>query len=216
MAGKVVIVDYGVGNLFNIQRAFSSLSVDAEISNKEATIRQADRILLPGVGAFGAGMTDLNETGLDNVVKDFALTERPIMGVCLGMQLMMSRSYEDGEWDGLGLVDGTVNRLIGSVSDKGRFKIPHIGWSSLLQPSNRASWDNAILANLQVFPSTHVYFAHSYVVDVESKTVVVAQTQYGDETFCSVFEKNNLYGCQFHPERSGRVGLQILENFVNM
>jgi len=217
---EVVIVDYGVGNLFNVQRSFQHLGAHSEISRDPDAVRTARRLLLPGVGAFEAGMQHLREYGLIGALREYAESGRPLLGICLGMQLLMSQSDENGLRDGLDLVRGRVVRFQGPESETRGFKIPQIGWNALKRPygmgSHAASddrWKDTVLDGLGV--ESYVYFIHSYFVVPDDPAVVAAVTDYGKDRFCSVLKKDNLTGCQFHPERSGETGLRILKNFVS-
>jgi glutamine amidotransferase len=203
----VVIIDYGVGNLFNLQRAFNTLGVNSMISNEKEKILNAERILLPGVGAFETGMKQLHENDLLTTLLEFADSGKPMMGICLGMQLLMSESEENGNCAGLNLIPGKVIRFQEPDVKSGVFKIPHIGWSAL-NPLVQAN----LLENLETTP--FMYFIHSYLVVPDDPSFCVATTSYGKDTFCSVIKRKNVSGCQFHPERSGDYGLNLLRNFV--
>lgn len=216
----VVIIDYGVGNLFNVQRAFKHWDVDSIISRDPEVIQTAKKLLLPGVGAFEAGMQYLRDYALVEIIREYAASGRPLLGICLGMQLLMSQSDENGLHDGLDLVRGRVVRFQASTEGMDRFKIPQIGWNALKRPSGMGSdatsgdrWRDTVLDSLGDEP--YVYFIHSYFVVPDDSSVVVAVTDYGKDKFCSVLKKDNLTGCQFHPERSGEMGLKILKNFIS-
>ena len=212
---SVVIVDYGLGNLFSVERALNHVGAgETKISYEKRDIENADRIVLPGVGAFGDGMTNLRDRGLVVAIQDFAKSGRPLLGVCLGMQLIMSQSEEFGLHDGLDLVSGNVRRFESDPS--GRFKIPHIGWNEL-EKSNGYSkrsvaWEKTALDNIDEGAS--MYFNHSYIVMPDDKSVSLATTSYGNDRYCSVLKKDNITGAQFHPELSGEDGLKIYRNFV--
>lgn len=214
----IVIIDYTLGNLFNIQRAFEFIGVNTLITDKAEDIKSAKKIILPGVGAFGEGMKHLKEKGLDKLVKDTAAEGKPVLGICLGMQLLMSESEEHGQWEGLDLISGKVVYFDPPRNDE-RFKIPHMGWNGLIpsdcQKDKRNDyWAGTILDGLK--ESTNMYFVHSFYVQVEDPGNSIAFTNYGHNRFSSVVQKNNIIGCQFHPERSGEEGLSILKNFVSM
>lgn len=209
---EVVIVDYGVGNLFNVQRAFKILGVPSVISCNPDEIQSARRLLLPGVGAFVTGMQYLEKFNLTEAIGAFAASGRPLLGICLGMQLLMTSSEEGGHSDGLNLVKGRVIRFAES-NGAGFFKIPQIGWNAL-QTGSGQRWKGTILEDLE--PNPHMYFVHSYCVYPEDPSCRLATTAYGRDVFCSVLQKGSIFGCQFHPERSGEQGLKILQNFVNV
>ena len=201
----VCIVDYGVGNLFSLKSSFEFLGVSAKVTGDADEIRSADRIILPGVGAFGDASRKLCDLGLDKVIIEQAKKGKTIMGICLGMQLLLDRSYEYGEHEGLGLIGGEI-RPIGEVIPKG-LKIPHIGWNALElcgEPHPIFKYVNN---------GDHVYFVHSYHATLCKD--VVATTEYGTSLTAAI-ARGNVCGCQFHPEKSGEVGLSILKAFCEM
>lgn len=198
-----VIVDYGVGNLFSLLSSFSAVGEKAVISSDKAVIDTADRIVLPGVGAFFDAAKKLRECGLDKAVISAANKGVPLLGICLGMQLLFDRSYEYGVHDGLGLISGEVKQIDG----KGVLKIPHIGWNSL-----RFTGNNGLFKYIN--DGDYVYFVHSFAAQGCNDSVI-AVTEYGENITAAV-AKNNVFGCQFHPEKSGDVGLKILKAFSEM
>lgn len=198
----VAIVDYGVGNLFSLKSSLAAVGADAVVTSDPDCIRAADRILLPGVGAFGDAIAKLRASGLADVVVEQAEAGKPLLGICLGMQLLFEKSYEYGEYKGLGLIPGEI-RPIAEVIPRG-LKIPHIGWNAL-----RLRGENPLFRYLK--EGDFVYFVHSfYGADCEES--VIATAEYGAELTAAVANKN-VYGCQFHPEKSGTVGLNILRAF---
>ena len=196
----VAIIDYGVGNLFSLKSSFSEIGQDAVVTNDETVILSADRIILPGVGAFEDASRKLKESGLDKVVKKAVENGKPLMGICLGMQMLFDKSFEYGEYEGLGLIPGEV-RAISEVIPQG-LKIPHIGWNAL-----NIKKESELLK--YVADGQHVYFVHSYYAKTE---YVIADTEYG-APLTAVVQNGRVYGCQFHPEMSGKVGLSILKAF---
>ena len=197
----LAIVDYGVGNLFSLKSSFASIGVEAVVTSDANVLRSAERIILPGVGAFGDAARKLRDSGLDQVVIEQANAGKPLMGICLGMQLLLEKSYEYGEHDGLGLIEGAV-RPIADVIPKD-YKIPHIGWNAL-----KFRGENPLFKYIK--EGDFVYFVHSYYgADCPS---VIATAEYGAELTAAV-AKGNVMGCQFHPEKSGSVGLNILKAF---
>ncbi|MBR5540682.1 MAG: imidazole glycerol phosphate synthase subunit HisH [Clostridia bacterium] len=202
----VAIVDYGVGNLFSLKSSLAAIGADVVVTADSTVLERADRIILPGVGAFGDAAHKLRESGLDSVLKKLALQGKPLLGICLGMQLLFEKSYEYGEHEGLGLIKGCV-RPIADVLPSGEYKIPHIGWNPLIFKKN-----NALLDNIK--DSDCVYFVHSYYATDCSESVI-ATAEYGAELTAAV-ANGNVYGCQFHPEKSGAVGLAILKAFVEL
>ena len=210
---NVVIVDYGMGNLKSVQRGLEKVGASVIVSSNPAIVANAERLVLPGVGAFEDGMKHLKISNLDNSIKEFSFNERPLMGICLGMQLLMSNSHENGNHDGLNLVEGEVLRFKSSDEKCFNYKIPQIGWNKLLEPQPN-TWIDSILEGISFNP--YMYFLHSYYVSPKDQKVILSETSYGQNTFCSVLQKNQIMGCQFHPERSGEVGLKILKNFLKL
>ena len=201
----IAIVDYGVGNLFSLTSSFHAIGADAVTTSDPDVIRAADRIILPGVGAFGDAAQKLRESGLDKIVIEEANRGKPLMGICLGMQLLLEKSYEYGEHEGLGLIKGAV-RPIADVIPKG-LKIPHIGWNAL-----HLTKSSPLFKYLK--EGDCVYFVHSfYGADCDES--VIATAEYGAYLTAAVANKN-VYGCQFHPEKSGDVGLSILRAFCEL
>jgi glutamine amidotransferase len=195
----IAIVDYGLGNLASVHNAFAGVGAPAERTADPEVIRQADGVVLPGVGAATAGMDRLRERGLDTVMVEVARSGRPLLGLCLGMQLLFECS-EEGETSCLSLLPGAVRLL------RVDLKVPHIGWNQVRTGSETALWKG-------LPPDPYFYFVHSYVCVPAEPTLVTGETEYG-ETFCSAVTSGPIWGVQFHPERSGRSGLQLIRNFV--
>jgi len=201
----VAIVDYGVGNLFSLQSSFAAIGAEAVVTSDTEVLRAADRIILPGVGAFQDAAEKLRRSGLDTVLKQLAAEGKPLMGICLGMQLLFEKSYEYGCHEGLGLLKGAVRPIKDVIPAD--YKIPHIGWNPLIFKKS-----SPLFANIQ--EGDCVYFVHSfYAADCED--AVIATAEYGAELTAAV-ACGNVMGCQFHPEKSGAVGLNILKAFVEM
>ena len=196
------IIDYGVGNLFSLQSSFRKIGADILVTSDPEKLRKADKLILPGVGAFADAAAQLRESGLDRVVKEEAAKGKPIMGICLGMQMLFEKSYEYGEHEGLGLLKGNVVPMAGVIPAE--LKIPHIGWNAL-----HIRRENTLLR--YVNPGDCVYFVHSFYADGCDDSLI-ASAEYGAELTAAV-EKDNIFGCQFHPEKSGEVGLAILRAF---
>lgn len=209
---KVVVVDYGLGNLFSVARALEKVGASIEFSDSPAVIKQADRVILPGVGSFQHGMDALKLGGLDDAIREYALTERPFLGICLGMQMMFDSSSEFGNYSGLGIISGKVNAIPNLGSDGVPHKIPHIGWNALQMPSNRKDWGQSILDGVAV--NANVYFVHSYTASPTHITARLADTYYNGCLISAAVQAGSKFGCQFHPEKSGEVGLSILKRFV--
>ena len=201
----IAIVDYGVGNLFSLRSSLGFLGAEAEVTGEAERIRRADKLILPGVGAFGDAAAKLRATGLDRVVLEEAEKGKLLLGICLGMQLLFDRSFEYGEHRGLGLLPGDVIPMEGRLPEG--LKIPHIGWNAL-----RYRGDSPLFR--EVSEGSCVYFVHSFYVEAENP-VVTAYAEYGVNVAAAV-GKGNVMGCQFHPEKSGGVGLRILRAFCEM
>ena len=201
----VAIIDYGVGNLFSLKSSLKEIGAEAVVTSDEKVIAEADRIILPGVGAFEDAARKLRESGMAEVVKREAAAGKPMMGICLGMQLMFDVGYEYGVHEGLGLIKGSV-RPIADVIPEG-YKIPHIGWNLL-----RFRKESPLFKYIK--EEDYVYFVHSYYA-AECDESVIAVTEYGAELTAAV-ANGNVYGCQFHPEKSGEVGMKILKAFVEL
>tara|TARA_B100000315_G_scaffold233911_1_gene247479 strand:- start:3188 stop:3859 length:672 start_codon:yes stop_codon:yes gene_type:complete len=217
---KITVIDYGMGNLFNVIRAFEAIGCDVRATNNINEIQKAERLLLPGVGAFEDGIKDLRDNNLDNAIIEFVSTGRPLLGICLGMQLLMTVSEENGYHEGLNLIRGRVIRFEEPTKLSNGYKIPQIGWNNLRRPkkskdlSLKDIWDNTILNGFSNDP--YVYFLHSYFVTPKDEKIILSETNYGQDIFCSIFQQNQIVGCQFHPERSGESGLSILRNFMKL
>ena len=199
----IAIVDYGVGNLFSLKSSFAAIGADAVVTGEAEVLRRADRIILPGVGAFGDAASKLRTSGLDRVVIEEANAGKPLLGICLGMQLLFERSLEYGVHAGLSLIPGEV-RPIAEVLPAG-LKIPHIGWNALRFTGKASPLFRYIKEG------DCVYFVHSYHA-AGCADSVIATAEYGAELTAAV-QRENVFGCQFHPEKSGRVGLDILRAF---
>ena len=198
----IAIIDYGVGNLFSLCSSFQKIGVQAVVTADPETIKSADKLILPGVGAFGDAIRKLKDSGLDVLIQKLAGEGKPIMGICLGMQMLFEKSYEYGEHEGLGLLKGSVVPMAGVIP--AHLKIPHIGWNAL-----HISRESKLFRYIQDHDC--VYFVHSfYAADCDES--VIATAEYGAELTAAV-ELGNVMGCQFHPEKSGEVGLNILRAF---
>jgi glutamine amidotransferase len=206
-----VIVDFGLGNLYSVKHACEHVGLRASISNTKDAIEHSDVIILPGIGAFGDAILTLTKLGLVPVLQDAALSGKPLIGVCLGMQLLMTESNEFGKHPGLGLVEGQVVRFEVPVEDNKKLKVPQVGWNRILKKGN-SEWDNSPLAGVQ--DGEYMYFVHSYYVQPRDRRVVLATTRYGNVEFCSSLISKNMFATQFHPERSGPRGLQIYGNIA--
>jgi glutamine amidotransferase len=198
------IIDYGAGNLKSVEKALAKLGEPAVITSDRKEILAAERVILPGVGAFGDAMASLKKMELDKVIREVAESKKPFLGICLGLQLLFEGSEESHGVEGLHLLDGQILR----IPDQEGLKIPHIGWNSLTYPN-----EGRLFAGIP--EESYVYFVHSYYLKATDEKIVRATTEYSTLIHASV-EKNNMFACQFHPEKSGAVGLAILKNFVSV
>jgi imidazole glycerol-phosphate synthase subunit HisH len=201
------IVDYGMGNLFSVSKALERLGVSYFISEKGSELSEADALILPGVGAFKDAMARLNESGLSDMIREYAGTGKPLLGICLGMQLLFEESEENGITTGLSLLPGKVVHFPGKTAVGKTYKVPHMGW-------NRLEWVNPSLvtANLD---EDYVYFVHSYYVKTDDRDILIAKASYSEEV-PAVVGRNNVYGMQFHPEKSSKLGVELLRNFTEL
>jgi len=208
---KVVIVDYGVGNLLSVQRAVEQCGAEAITSSEPGVIGKSDRVILPGVGAFANGMKALETLGLVEVIKGVAAGGIPLLGICLGMQLFLDASEEHGVTKGLGIIPGRVVPVHNLSPEGASLKIPHIGWNSLVF-ADGATWNETILKNITAEDA--FYFVHSFMAEPEDPSMRIADCLYGGNRISAVIGVENVIGCQFHPEKSQSIGLQILANFL--
>ncbi len=204
----IAIIDYGVGNLFSLSSSLAALGIESVVTDDASVIREADKIILPGVGAFRDASEKLSERGFDKLLKELASKGKPIMGICLGMQLLFDESYEFGRYKGLGLISGSVKPIADVIPSN--LKIPHIGWNGLVFPENKEK--NEIFK--YVNEGDCVYFVHSFYAS-DCEDAVIATTSYGAPLTAAV-ASGNVYGCQFHPEKSGKVGLSIIKAFAEI
>lgn len=202
----IAVVDYGVGNLFSLASSFDAIGAPVVVTGDADTIRAADKIVLPGVGAFEDAAAKLRASGLDKVVCEEARAGKPLLGICLGMQLLFEKSYEFGEHEGLGLLRGVIRPIADVISED--LKIPHIGWNALSFCGEKSVLFRHIL------DGDCVYFVHSYYA-ADCEDSVIATTEYGAPLTAAV-ASGNIFGCQFHPEKSGNVGLNILRAFTEL
>ncbi len=202
MAERVAIIDYGMGNLYSVSNTFRSLGIKAEIIDKPTGLKAYDKLILPGVGAFGDAMKELRTRKFIRPIKDFVASGKPFLGICLGMQLLLEKSEESKGVVGLGLIPGVVKKF------SSKLKCPHMGWNKI-QKTPR----------LDIFKGLRgpifAYFCHSYYVVPRDKSVVIGKTEYG-VSFASMIKKGSVYGMQFHPEKSQEIGLKILRNFIRL
>ena len=201
----ITIIDYDAGNLHSVQNALAKLGEEGVVTRDEKTILSSDRVILPGVGAFGDAMRLLESYGLVDVIHQVVQRQIPLVGICLGMQILFEESEESPGVKGLGLLKGKIRRI---PDQGGTLKVPHMGWNDLTFPNRGDLFEG-------IREGSFVYFVHSYYLKAEDPSIVTARTQYGVSIDASV-QKGNLFGCQFHPEKSSDVGLQILKNFLDL
>lgn len=202
---KVAVIDYGIGNVKSMCNALAHVGIDAELTNNKENILMADAVMLPGVGAFAHGINNLNEYNLIPIIKEYVSTGKLFMGVCLGMQLLLEESEEFGANNGLGLIKGKVIKL--PIEQGNLDKLPHVSWNGISEP-NTQRWNKTLLADTPL--NSNMYFVHSYVAAPTHESDILAICNYGGVNFCSAVQKDNIYGFQFHPEKSAELGLAIL------
>ena len=207
---EVIVIDYGVGNLLSVQRGLEKCGAKVIVTSDRKIILDGNRVVIPGVGAFSNAMKALKDLELIEVLSELAKRKIPLLGICLGMQLLLDESEEFGVTKGLGLIPGRVIPVPNQTNMGEKQKIPHIGWSSL-QNSHSKSWSNTILQNNK--PGDNAYFAHSFMAVPSNSNNLIAECNYGGIKIAAVIGKDQITGCQFHPEKSGEVGLEILRDF---
>lgn len=212
---NVTLLDYGMCNMFNVSRAFEHVGANLTVTEEPEVAMRADRLVVPGVGAFADSMAEIHRRGHGDAIRRFLETERPMMGICVGMQVLFEGSEEFTETKGLGILKGWVRAIPDTTSAGEQLRIPHIGWNHLLAPreTNR-SWSETILEPFQDL-SPAVYFVHSFTAHPDDPSIRLADCDYGGRRVCAAIKRDNLTATQFHPERSGKVGLRILEQFVS-
>lgn len=198
------VIDYDAGNIRSVEKALMALGEEVVVTRDKDTILKADRVILPGVGAFGDAMEKLKKYGLVEVIREVVANNIPFLGICLGLQLMFESSEESAGVEGLGILEGKVTK----IPEAPGLKIPHIGWNSLSFPNKGRLYEG-------IDENAYVYFVHSYYLQAKDSDIVTATTQYGTLIHASV-EKGNVFACQFHPEKSSDVGLTILKNFIHI
>lgn len=214
---KVAIVDCGLGNLYSVKQACAQVGLHANITSSKQEILDANAVILPGVGAFGDAMGALRTLDLVSVLRDVAASPKILVGICLGFQLLMTESYEFGRHEGLGVVEGSVVHFGKPMEDQRLLKVPQIGWNRIYKHSpvegnSSDPWANSLLDGL--VDGEHMYFVHSYIVQPQDSSVVIGTSRYGHVEFCSILKYRNIFACQFHPERSGPLGLKVYRNLL--
>jgi imidazole glycerol-phosphate synthase subunit HisH len=209
----VTIIDYDAGNLLSVERAFSHLGFTSTVTSKPEDVSGASRLVLPGVGAFGKGMDALNQRGLVDHILEFVRTGRPFLGICLGMQMMMEGGTEFGQHRGLGLIQGDVLQIPATRPDGTSQKRPHIGWNPIT-PANGRDWQNTIFEQTPL--ETNFYFVHSFAASPVNESHQSAVTDYNGTELTAAIQHKNIIGVQFHPEKSGPAGLNLLQRFMSL
>lgn len=209
---NVTVVDYGLCNLRSVTRAFEHCGAQVEVTDSCDVIREASYLVLPGVGAFADGMAGLERRHLVEALRTYATTERPFLGICLGMQMMLDCTEEFGVHRGLGMIPGKVVAVPATGADGTPHKIPHIGWNELVMPEGRQGWEGTVLEGVR--PGGAVYFVHSFMAVPDDAADYLAVCQYTGRTITAAIQRGSLQGCQFHPEKSAHEGLRVLRRFL--
>ena len=209
LSKKITIIDYGCGNILNLARAIKFIGYEVDITHDKNKIINSSYVILPGVGAFGNAMKQIEKYNLHNTILEYAKLGKPLLGICLGMQILLTVSYEFGVHKGLGLIEGKVIKI--SNEKNKEIKIPHMGWNEIYPNNNKKEWKNKILKNSSIGKS--FYFVHSFVCITKDYDSTIAVCNYSDISIPAVIATGNVYGCQFHPEKSADNGLAVLKNF---
>lgn len=209
----VTILDYGLGNLFSITNAFKYLGARVQIASRNENLNNATRVVIPGVGAFSDGMHEMKRRGFVESLHHVMQKKRPILGICLGMQMLLSMSEEFGEHEGLGIIPGKVVAIPGKTTDGKLLKIPHIGWARVF-PRDQEGWSGPLTQSIR--PGTSFYFVHSYVARPEDEDQLIGYCEYGGHQLTAIISRENVFGVQFHPEKSAGAGLRLLKNFLSI
>lgn len=213
MQKRIAIIDYELGNLFSVRQACLHVGLDPFITHNPSELMEADGAILPGVGAFGDAMANLQRFDMVSAIHDFVAAGKPFMGICLGMQLLFTESEEFGTSKGLSLIEGQIQKFPSSKPFGGRIKVPQIGWNQIWEAENRP-WDETPLRGLP--NGAYMYFVHSYFANPVHKKDVFTWTAYEDIRYCSSVRDQNIFACQFHPEKSGKIGLGIYQKWSEM
>jgi glutamine amidotransferase len=209
---EVTVIDYGVGNLLSVSRGLQHCGARVNVTSDPDRIVAATHVVLPGVGAFGNAMAALDRLGMPEVIRRVATSGNPFLGICLGMQLLLDESEEFETTAGLGLIPGKVISVPTHTVEGSRQKIPHIGWSDLVPAGGRTDWEGTLLEDVR--PGERVYFVHSFMADPANRSDRIADCLYGGQPVSAVIGRDNITGCQFHPEKSRDVGLRVLKKFL--
>ena len=208
----VAIIDYKMSNLFSVQAACLKVGLSSVITSDKNEILDAKVAILPGVGAFGEAMKYLADSKLDDCIYRFVDTGKPFIGICLGLQLLFESSEEFGSFKGLGLIKGTVKKFQFHSFQSIKYPVPQIGWNKIKQ--NSVSWDKTLYDNIH--DNDFMYFVHSFYVEPDDESIFLSKTIYGKTEYCSSVQQNNIFACQFHPEKSGMTGIKFYQNLKNL
>lgn len=213
---QVAVIDYEMGNLFSVKRACEQAGLYAVITADKSIIMNSDGVILPGVGAFGDAMESLEKKDIISPIKDFVKEDKPLMAICLGMQLLMSESEEFGHHKGLNIIEGSVVRFPVKNKESEEIKVPHVGWNKICQPSSedRTYWNESPLKN--IMSGEFMYFVHSYYAVPSDKRAVLSTTTYEGTQFCSGIRRRNVFACQYHPEKSAAEGIKIYKDWASI
>lgn len=214
MTASVTILDYGMCNLLNVARGFQAVGAEVTVTESADEAMAADRLVVPGVGAFRDSIAEVRRRGFDDVIRSFVQTGRPFLGICVGMQMLFDASEEFGDHQGLGILPGRVRAVPAITTDGQPQRVPHIGWSHLVEPEGGRDWTGTLLEDV-VDASPAVYFVHSFAAVPERQNDRLADVIYGGHRICASVQRDNIMATQFHPERSAALGLELLSGFVN-
>ena len=212
LSKKITIIDYGCGNILNLARAIKFIGYEVDITHDKNKIINSSYVILPGVGAFGNAMKQIEKYNLHNTILEYAKSNKPLLGICLGMQILLTVSHEFGVHKGLGLIEGKVIKI--SNEKNKEIKIPHMGWNEIYPNNNKKEWKNKILKNSSIGKS--FYFVHSFVCITKDRQSTIAICDYSGISIPAVVSVKNIFGCQFHPEKSGDNGLAMFKNFCEI
>lgn len=212
MMTELLIVNYDAGNIRSVERAVSVCGATAVLSSDPEAILNAELLILPGVGAFGKCISSLREKRLDEPILEYVKSGKPILGICVGMQMLLDGSHEFGFHEGLGLISGEVRKVPDKGVDGYSHRVPHVTWEGL--ELKKQAWDGTVLDGIE--PGSDCYFIHSYAAYPDNENDVLATCYYNGVELCAAVRKENLYGLQFHPEKSGHIGLQVISNFISL
>lgn len=215
MVKKITLLDYGMCNLLNVARAFEHIGAEVKVAETPKEAAHADRLVVPGVGAFKDSVAEVRRRGFDDVICQFINTERPFLGICVGMQMLFDTSEEFGEHQGLGILPGRVVKIPNITTNNELQRVPHIGWNHLVQPEFSRGWNSSLLSQFEN-KNPAMYFVHSFAASPSQNSDRLADCIYGGHRICAAVQRDNIMATQFHPERSGNLGLEIIKNFIGI